>query len=98
MVLRMVARNEEQPFWVPKFTSLGFEKTQIPTDVYTMLLWEYERLKDSMIEEPSPKGVINCEEIIQDEKNKQSRIKNLRNTFLTILRLSFCFISHKGGF
>ena len=85
----MVAQNKEQPFWVPKFTSLGFEKTQIPEDVYAMLLWEYERLKYSMKEEPLPQGVINCQEIMQDEKMKKSRIKNLRNTFLTVLRFIF---------
>jgi len=85
LMLRMVAGNNEQLAWVPKFTSVGFEKTKIPPDVYAMLLWEYERLKYSMKQEPLPKGVINCEEIIHDDKNKQSRIKNLRNTFLTLL-------------
>ena len=89
MVLRTIAGNKEQPLWVPKFTNKGFEKTRIPPDVYAMLLWEYERLKNSMQEEPNLGGLIHSEEIIKDEKNKKSRIEVSKNIFLTVLRWSF---------
>ena len=78
--------NKEQPPWVPKFTKVGFAKTKIPADLYAMLLWEYERRKSFMFEEPINE-VINCLKIV--ENKKQSRLKNMRRTFMTRLRFVF---------
>ena len=74
-------QNEEQPAWVPKFTKVGFERSSIPPDVYAMLLWEYERQKAFMYEEPPPTAIINCKKIREMEDKKQSSLKNMGRTF-----------------
>ena len=80
--------RKEQPTWVPKFTKEGFEKIRIPPDMYTMLLWDYERQKPSMIDEPQARGPINSEQIIDNKKKAQSNVKNMRRAFLIELRFS----------
>ena len=85
-LLSILGSDEEQPAWVPKFTKVGFEKTKIPADVYAMLLWDYERRKSLMFKEPTSDGIINCQEIIEIENKRQSRLKDLRRTFMTKLR------------
>ena len=79
-----MALNEDQPAWVPKFTEVGFEKTKIPSDVYKMLLTEYERVKPSMIVEGCAKAVINCEQIMDDEND--SSLRSSKRTFIMELR------------
>ena len=71
---------------MPKFTKVGFEKISIPPDVYAMLLWEYQRQKATMYEEPPPTAIINCKKISEMENKKQSSLKNMGRTFLTRLR------------
>ena len=80
----LIALNEGQPLWVPKFTEVGFEKTKIPSDIYKMLLKEYERVKPSMVVEDCSKAVINCEEIIDDGEECSQR--SSRRTFLMTLK------------
>ena len=87
--LNVIALNEEQPAWVPKFTEVGFQKTAVPADVYSMLLSEYVRQLPNMYEEECPKDVINCEEIIYDEMKAQSSLVSSRRSFMIELRLSF---------
>ena len=36
---------------------------KIPTDLYRLLLQEYERLKPEIVEELFHQGLINCQEI-----------------------------------
>jgi len=83
--LTMAGSNEEQPAWVPKFTKVGFEKTKIPADIYAMLLWEFERQKSLMVQEPITHGIINCVKIVEMENKRQSRLQDLRRTFMTKL-------------
>ena len=82
-----MALNEEQPAWVPKFTEVGFEKTEIPADVYKMLLEEYEKVKPSMQVEGCGglKAMINCEQIVDDED--ECSLRTLKRTFIMNLRL-----------
>jgi len=91
-ILHLMALNEEQPAWVPKFTEVGFEKTEIPSDVYKMLLEEYEKVKPSMQVEGCAKAVINCEQIVDDEDecslrtSKRTFIMNLSGAVLNQLK------------
>ena len=73
---------------MPKFTKVGFEKISIPPDVYAMLLWEYQRQKATMYEEPPPTAIINCKKITEMENKKQSSLRNMGRTFLTRLRFN----------
>ena len=59
-VLFQHALMQEQPEWVPKFTQTGFEKLVIPSDLYKMLVDDYERVKPDMAEEVCIQAVINC--------------------------------------
>jgi len=79
-IQHLMALNEEQPDWVPKFTKVGFEKTKIPSDLYTELLREYQRVKQNMVLESCAKAVINCEEIIDDEE--ECSLRTSRRTFI----------------
>ena len=88
-ILHLMALNEEQPAWVPKFTKVGFEKTKIPPELYAMLLREYERVKASMYEESCAKAVINCEQIIDSEEEEESSLRSSKRTFITQLRFDF---------
>jgi len=87
-ILHLMALNEEQPAWVPKFTKVGFEKTKIPPDVYSMLLREYERVKSTMSEESCAKAVINCEQIINSEEEAESSLRSSKRTYITQLSQS----------
>ena len=79
--------NKEQPSWVPKFTKIGFEKTKIPKDVFTMLLWDYQRKKSILYPENFRYGgFINCRKLVNNKKKAQSRIKSLNRTFGITLR------------
>ena len=68
LMLSSKTKEEEQKAWVPKFTEIGFEKTKIPTDVYNMLLWEYEKEIPFMYHEPFARGGINSEQIVSNKK------------------------------
>ena len=81
-MLNLMAMNKEQPNWVPAFTETGFEKVDIPEKVFKALKSEQERLKPSMIQESCAKGVINCEEIIDNADLKESSLRTLKKTFL----------------
>ena len=83
----LMARNMEQPAWVPKFTKMGFVKTRTPPDVHAMLLWEFDRNKSFLREEPLDRGgIISKEEIIKT-KNKSSLMK-LKKVFKSQIRHS----------
>jgi len=82
ILLNLMAMNKEQPNWVPAFTETGFEKVDIPEKVFKALKSEQERLKPSMIQESCAKGVINCEEIIDNADLKESSLRTLKKTFL----------------
>ena len=82
---------KEQPEWVPKFTQTGFEKLVIPSDLYKMLVDDYERVKPEMAEEVCIQAVINCQEIqdLGDESIVRSRRRMLLmelRWFLVIIR------------
>ena len=83
-----MARNIEQPEWIPKFTDVGFEKTKIPPDVFKMLLLDYGKEKFLMFDEVFSCSLMISEKIIRNEENKKSSIKNLKWTYLTQLRFS----------
>ena len=87
IILNLVVMNKEQPSWVPKFTKNGFEKTKIPKDVFTMLLWDYQRKKSILYPENFRYGgFINCKKLVNYKKKAQSRIKSLNRTFGITLR------------
>ena len=76
----LMARNEEQPAWVPKFTKVGFMKTRAPPGVHAMLLWEFARNKAFNREELLDRGgIISAEEIVKNEK--KSSLKRLKKVF-----------------
>ena len=78
----MIAMNKEQPDWVPAFTEVGFEKVDIPKKVYKALKAEQERLQPTMVQETCAKGVINCEEIIDNADLQESSLRSLKKTFV----------------
>ena len=88
-MIKLVARNKEQPAWIPKFTEVGFEKTKIPPDVYKMLLLDYGREKFFMFDEVFSCSLMLTERIIRNKENKKSSLKSFKFTFLTQLRLMF---------
>ena len=96
LFLNSITKEEEQKAWVPMFTELGFEKTVIPTDVYNMLLWEYEKEIPFMYHEPFARGGINAEQIVTNQKKAQSSIKNMQRAFLTNLRYHVQLNIHKA--
>ena len=75
---------KEQPVWVPKFTQTGFEKLAIPTDLYKMLVDDYERVKPDMVEEVCIQAVINCQEI--QDLGDENIVRSKRRTFIMELR------------
>ena len=75
---------KEQPEWVPKFTQTGFEKLVIPSDLYKMLVDDYERVKTDMAEEACIQAVINCQEI--QDLGDESIVRSRRRTLLMELR------------
>ena len=83
-VLFQYALTQEQRNWVPSFTTHGFEKADIPSDVYSLLLDEYHRAKENMVEEGCVQGVINCQEI--QSTIEESFLKHKRRTFMIELR------------
>jgi len=84
-LIELIAQNKKQPYWVPKFTKVGFEKAQIPTEIYSAILTEYERLKSSPSQEHCSQGVINCEEIVSDEEMEESSLKEIQKTYMMLL-------------
>ena len=85
-VIDLIALNKMQPNWVPKFTKVGFEKVQIPSEIYSAISTEYERLKSSPSQEGCTRAVINCEEIVSDEENEESNLKESQKTYMMFLR------------
>ena len=85
-LIDLIALNKMQPNWVPKFTKVGFEKVQIPSEIYSAILTEYERLKSSPSQEHCSQGVINCEEIVSDEEMEESSLKEIQKTYMMLLR------------
>ena len=85
-LIELIAQNKKQPYWVPKFTKVGFEKAQIPTEIYSAILTEYERLKSSPSQEHCSRGVINCEEIVSDDEMEESSLKEIQKTYMMLLR------------
>ena len=86
ILIDLIALNKMQPNWVPKFTKVGFEKVQIPSEIYSAILTEYERLKSSPSQEGCTRAVINCEEIVSDEENEESSLKESQRTYMMFLR------------
>ena len=86
ILIDLIALNKMQPNWVPKFTKIGFEKVQIPSEIYSAILTEYERLKSSPSKEHCNPPEINCEEIVSDEENEESSLKQTPKTFMMFLR------------
>ena len=87
--LLLIAAPKGQPAWVPKFTTVGFEKRRIPQDAFAMLLWDYQRKKSIVYEEFISNGAMINEKIIQNAKKAQSSIKNVKTSFIIELWLSF---------
>ena len=87
---------KEQPEWVPKFTQTGFEKLKIPSDLYRMLVDDYERVKPDMTEEVCIQAVINCQEIqdLGDESIVRSRIRTLLMELRWFLVIISSVITH----
>lgn len=86
VLLNLVALNKEQPPWVPKFTTVGFDKLKIPTELYSHILTEYNRLKKATKpKEECAVAVINCQEIVSDVKNQKSRLEDHRKTAMMYL-------------
>ena len=85
-LINLIAMNKMQPNWVPKFTKVGFEKVQIPSEIYSAILTEYEKLKSSPSQERCYRAVINCEEIVSDEENEESSLKESQKTYMMFLR------------
>ena len=75
---------KEQTVWVPKFTQLGFERLVIPSDLYKMLVDDYERVKPDMAEEVCIQAVINCQDI--QDLGDESIVRSRRRTFIMELR------------
>ena len=73
-----------QPAWVPMFTSVGFHKSDIPSQVSRILLAEYERALPGMVQEECIQAVINCQEV--QDMGQESRVRNRRRTFMIQLR------------
>ena len=86
ILIDLIALNKKQPNWVPKFTKIGFEKVQIPSEIYSAISTEYERLKSSPSQEGCTRAVINCEEIVSDEENEESNLKESQKTYMMFLR------------
>ena len=85
-ILHLMALNQDQPAWVPKFTKVGFEKVKIPAEIYQMLIKEYERIKPGMRVETCARAVINCEQIVDDDY--ESSLRTSKRTF--IMELRYC--------
>ena len=85
-LIDLISLNKTQPNWVPKFTKIGFEKVQIPSEIYSAILTEYERLKSSLSKEHCNPPEINCEEIVSDEENEESNLKESQKTYMMFLR------------
>ena len=81
-----MATTEEQRKWVPKITKSGFEKTKIPSDVYAMLLWEYERKKSSLNEDTLNGQEIMNNQIVNNKKKAKSSIRNMKKSYTIKLR------------
>ena len=86
ILIDLIALNKMQPNWVPKFTKVGFEKVQIPSEIYSAISTEYKRLKSSPSQEGCTRAVINCEEIVSDEENEESSLKQTPKTYMMFLR------------
>ena len=80
----MLALNKVQPYWVPKFTKVGFEKVPIPPEIYSEILMEYETLKSQLVEEGCSWFINNCEDIVSD--GEESSLRNTQRTYLMQLR------------
>ena len=81
-ILNLMALNEQQPDWVPKFTKAGFKKTKIPADVFEALLSEHKRLRLHMVQESCAKAVINCEKIVIDDDVEEEYLQSSQKTFI----------------
>ena len=73
-----------QPAWVPMFSPVGFHKTEIPPQLYRILLPEYQRAVPGMVQEECIQAVINCQEV--QDMGQESRVRNRRRTFMIKLR------------
>ena len=85
-LLNLIALNKKQPDWVPKFTTVGFEKVPIPAEIYSNLLTEYEKTKSEPQQETCHRALINCEKIISDEDQHVSQLTESRKTYMIELR------------
>ena len=85
-LLNLIALNKKQPYWVPKFTAVGFEKVPIPAEIYSNLLTEYEKLKSKPSQESCISALINCEKIISDDDQEESQLKESQQTYMMVLR------------
>ena len=79
-LLALLAADQEQPAWVPRFTQTGFMKTTIPTSLWRRLARDYERVKPRMVPEPCILSVINCQEI--QEEGDQHYLTPVQRTFM----------------
>ena len=84
-LLNVIALNKNQPDWVPKFTKVGFEKVQIPSKIYSVILSEYKSRKSSLTPEACQRALIACEEIVSDEAEEVSRLKQTQPTYMMLL-------------
>ena len=81
-LLNLLALNKLQPDWVPKFTEVGFQVTQIPEDIFSTLTSEHQRLQSVMVKESCAKAVINCEEIVINNEDGTEFLRNTQKTFI----------------
>ena len=79
-LLALLAADQEQPAWVPRFTRTGFMKTTIPTSLWRRLATDYERVKPRIVPEPCILSVINCQEI--QEEGDQHYLTPVQRTFM----------------
>ena len=84
-LLNLIALNKNQPDWVPKFTKVGFEKVKIPPKIYSVILTEYKSRKSSLTRESCIRALINCEEIVSDEAEEVSSLKQTQQTYMMLL-------------
>ena len=86
IMLDQIAQNKKQPALVPKFTARGFEKVQVPAEIFSKLLTEYDRLKSTPFGEPCVLGTINCERIVSDDEQEESQLNEIQRTYMMHLR------------
>ena len=79
-LLNLIALNQLQPDWVPKFTEVGFQVASIPGDIFSALTSEHHQLQSRMVRESCAKAVINCEEIVQE--NGEEFLKDKQQTYI----------------